>query len=866
MRVAILSHNAPSGDAIGDQVAAKVCFFAGRGAEVRVFVESDIRLHPEVRPFAHFATAGTVSDTDRAYLACCDLIVAEFGQYYPLLDVLTEMRPLNARVVFDYHGVTPPELWGLGHNPGIAAGNARTDLIRTADAVLVHSTFVRDELAGRTGYPRNRVVRLALPIDTGWFTPGDPRKSLADRLGLPGRRFLLFVGRVAPNKDVPLLVEAVAHLRDGRPEVHAVVIGDTSGPYAREWRRCLRRAEDLGVADRVHLMGHVDAATLRDAYRSADVLVMPSRHEGFCLPVREANACGLTAVAARTSALPETLGRGGFGFRASDALDLARRVRLLLPSSSPRLRGERKRLRIAIVAPRYGDGFAGGAERSLRTIARALVGRGYAVTVFTTCSATDGRWRNDLREGAETIDGIEVRRFRIDRTDAHAFASADAHVRRWGADTPDEVAETYWAHSIRSARLIDAIDGFEALIAGPYLAGLTADVLRRFGDRVLLVPCFHDEPFARVPYFRDVLGRCGGVLYHTRAEMRLAHTTLGFNHPNSHRIGTWLESAPDAVPRTSDRPYLLYLGRYSDGKGVPRLVRYCERFGREHPGLFRFGFAGQGDVPIPSAEPFHDHGFVDESAKQSLLAGAAALVQLSRNESLSLTCLEAWSRGVPVIGDVRCAAIREHLDRCGGGEAIGGYADFAALLCRIANDPDGWRERGGAGRQYVRREFGSADRVAKVVVRAIQGLSDIPATARKSAASEARRSDPAAWQAGFTRFIDRVLRRQPIRPEEDIRPPAEQADLRTLLREMTRPDNLTSALPPESWPTGLLGRLKEAVRRRLLGQLRREFLDPLVWQQTRLNRAVADALAELLERLQARPKKRRSTLQPRGER
>src|SRR5207253_416375 len=100
--------------------------------------------------------------------------------------------------------------------------------------------------------------------------------------------------------------------------------------YAPERDRCRERAARCDVADRVHFLGHLDESQLRDAYRDADVLVIPSVHEGFCLPVVEALACGTPVVAARAAALPETVGDAGLTFAADDPADLARQVRRVL--------------------------------------------------------------------------------------------------------------------------------------------------------------------------------------------------------------------------------------------------------------------------------------------------------------------------------------------------------------------------------------------------------------------------------------------------------------------------------------------------------------------------------------------------------
>src|SRR5205823_6135713 len=155
---------------------------------------------------------------------------------------------------------------------------------------------------------------LGHPLQTDSKEPKPGTSGLRARLGLQSATLLLFVGRLAPNKRVIVLVEALAHLRDLSPPVHAVVIGDTSDVYGDEAERCRRRAAELDVADRLHLLGHVPAAQLRDAYGAADAFVMPSRHEGFCIPVMEALAAGMPVIAARAGALPETVGGAGLTF------------------------------------------------------------------------------------------------------------------------------------------------------------------------------------------------------------------------------------------------------------------------------------------------------------------------------------------------------------------------------------------------------------------------------------------------------------------------------------------------------------------------------------------------------------------------
>jgi glycosyltransferase involved in cell wall biosynthesis len=337
MRVALLSHTAPAGDAIGRQLAAKVAFFADRGADVRLFVESDARLHPGLRPYTQRFAPPRPHGPHWRFLTAADLIIVEYSQYYPLLDLLPLLAGGRPRLVFDYHGVTPPDLGGANHRDALERGGRLRGLAWFADAALAHSRFARDELLSATGFPAEATHTLGYAVDDAAFTPGLAEVPLRPQLGLPpDARLLLFVGRLAPNKRVPVLVEALAHLRDLMPPVHAVIVGDCGGTYEPERQRCRERAAHLGVADRLHFLGHVDERQLRDAYRDADVFVMPSMHEGFCIPVVEALACGTPVVAARAAALPETVGDAGLTFTPGDAADLARQVRRWLDPASQR--------------------------------------------------------------------------------------------------------------------------------------------------------------------------------------------------------------------------------------------------------------------------------------------------------------------------------------------------------------------------------------------------------------------------------------------------------------------------------------------------------------------------------------------------
>src|SRR5438270_4556156 len=195
MRVALLSHSAQAGDAIGRQLAEKVAFFLYRGAGVRLFVETFRRLHGGLRPYtSRFAPAEPRGPHWR-FLTSADLIVVEYGQHFPLLDLLPMLAGGRPRILFDYHGVTPPEFAAANHRDALERGRRLRGLVWYADAAVIHSRFARRELLDATGFPAEFTHQLGYPVDGNWFTPGRPTVPLRQRLGLaPDTRLLLFVG------------------------------------------------------------------------------------------------------------------------------------------------------------------------------------------------------------------------------------------------------------------------------------------------------------------------------------------------------------------------------------------------------------------------------------------------------------------------------------------------------------------------------------------------------------------------------------------------------------------------------------------------------------------------------------------------
>jgi glycosyltransferase involved in cell wall biosynthesis len=199
----------------------------------------------------------------------------------------------------------------------------RLPLLQAADAVLVYSDFVRDN-----------VLRNGIEPDRCRVIPYFARRAEAPPPP-SSERAVAFVGRVSAAKGLDVLIRALARERDAWTRLQ--VIGDG-------WHRaeCERLAEQLGVAGRIDWLGWLDEEGVAAAIRNARIVVMPSRWpEPFGIVGIEAMAQGRAVVASRSGGIPEWLDDGETGVlvRPGDDEALAGAIRNLLddPERAARL-------------------------------------------------------------------------------------------------------------------------------------------------------------------------------------------------------------------------------------------------------------------------------------------------------------------------------------------------------------------------------------------------------------------------------------------------------------------------------------------------------------------------------------------------
>jgi len=237
-------------------------------------------------------------------------------------------------LVVNYHNITPPELMApWDHHLALgqlrAQGDLRVLASRTTLAVA-DSAYNETHLAA-AGFPSTTVIPPSAAVDDN--VVASVARSLDDRTprgthDAGGARWLA-VGRVSPNKALEDTFAALAVTRAHTdPGATLLVVGKpATGAYDAALHRY---AAELGMAGAVTFTGHARDETVASAYEAADVLVVTSAHEGFCVPVVEAMAAGLPVVAVAQGSLPEVLGDGGTLVSSRDPYELADAISSLL--------------------------------------------------------------------------------------------------------------------------------------------------------------------------------------------------------------------------------------------------------------------------------------------------------------------------------------------------------------------------------------------------------------------------------------------------------------------------------------------------------------------------------------------------------
>jgi glycosyltransferase involved in cell wall biosynthesis len=319
--------------------------------------------------------------------------------------------------------------------------------LRHADRVLANSDFTRDTLISLIGVPPGRISVIYPTIDIDRMWPGQPHEDLLDSLGLDKTQpLILSVGRLVRRKGFDQVIKSLPYLKQQGLDAHYALIG-----IGEDWDYLKELAGELGVSDRVHLLGHVKADDLPRWYSACALFAMPNRDiqgdtEGFGLVYLEAGACEKPVLAGTAGGTGSAVVDGVTGLRVDgENLEAVQQALALLLSDTglaeqmgrsareraranfaherrvgelralveadhapPRVTG--KTARILMYTAYFDPEYSGAALQAL-TLARELRQRGHHVEFITN------RWPG-LDETGE-VEGFAVRRVEPGRWRKH---------------------------------------------------------------------------------------------------------------------------------------------------------------------------------------------------------------------------------------------------------------------------------------------------------------------------------------------------------------------------------------------------------------------------------------------------------------
>jgi glycosyltransferase involved in cell wall biosynthesis len=374
-------------------------------------------------------------------------------------------------------------------------------------------------------------------------------------------------------------------------------------------------------------------------------------------------------------------------------------------------------VKLAIVVQRYGADINGGAELHARYVAEHLAPHAQVV-VLTTCARDYVTWHDEYPAGVETINGIAVHRFPVDRErDIKLFATRSDRVFENDHSYLDELK---WldAEGPASTALISHIKAnrgnHDYFIFFSYRYYHAYHGARAVPDKAILVPTAERDHAIGLSIFHPIFRGVRALMYNSPEERRMIHAAA-----NNHDVPGVVVGIGSEIPPRADLQadrfrqkygitgrFALYVGRIDQNKGCKELFTYFLQALPALPKGLGLVLIGKEILPVPNHPRITHLGFLEDEDKFDALAGADLLIMPSYYESLSMVALEAWALGKPVLANGKCEVLRGQCIRSRAGLYYETQAEFVETLRAIADSRTLNAALGTNGRAFFDRHYG----------------------------------------------------------------------------------------------------------------------------------------------------------------
>jgi len=252
--------------------------------------------------------------------------------HIPYFDPFFIHLPLikRAKLVVTVHDLTPlifPNLFPIGIK-GSIKWSINKALLKRADAIITDSDASKRDIHKLTGVALDKIHRVYLAASHDFKTLNISRREserILKKYKLP-EEFLLYVGDVTANKNLPTLIDAVK-----KTDITLVLVGkalsNTDYDHANPWNKDLVQIhKKISNNSQFKVLGFVDQEDLTSLYNLATASILPSLYEGFGLPVLEAMQSGCPVITTKRGSLKEVAGNAAYFVDPESSEDIAKGI------------------------------------------------------------------------------------------------------------------------------------------------------------------------------------------------------------------------------------------------------------------------------------------------------------------------------------------------------------------------------------------------------------------------------------------------------------------------------------------------------------------------------------------------------------
>ncbi|WP_181438615.1 glycosyltransferase [Paenibacillus sambharensis] len=236
----------------------------------------------------------------------------------------------NTKVLV-YHNVTPPSFFagysGTMQRLCQEGRDQLTFLSEHMDVSIAVSEYNRSELL-ELGYKNTFISPIIVNYED--YAEEPDQKLLKSLQDSPESKNILFVGRIAPNKKQEDVIKSFYYYHKYINSNSKLTLVGSYGGMERYYSELVHLIEHLQLQDHVVITGHIPFTKILAYYKGSDLFLCMSEHEGFCVPIVEAMYFQLPIIAYKSSAIPDTLGNGGFLTTSKDYKSNAELMHILL--------------------------------------------------------------------------------------------------------------------------------------------------------------------------------------------------------------------------------------------------------------------------------------------------------------------------------------------------------------------------------------------------------------------------------------------------------------------------------------------------------------------------------------------------------